>query len=151
MDAYFNSDLGWGRILFSREEVLTSKLIDKTKGQLVEQCLIKVWHLIGEIWQLSSYVMTWSWNFHEKLSLNKWNWLATIIFVFVVVIKIQFWSVLTDRSTIFIPQQIWKLMWLVCTLKYTQVTNQNDEVDNPFSYWGPLCELTLKQIWKQIL
>ena len=114
MNAYFNSDLVWGHFSFSREEVLlTLKLIDKTERHLVEQCFFEDWHFITEIWQLSSYVLTWSWNFHEKLPLHKGNWLVTTMFEFVDVIKIQAWSVFT------IPQQIWKLLWFVCTLKHT--------------------------------
>ena len=64
--------------------------------------------------------MTWGWNVYEKLLLNNWNWLVTTIFEFAEVIKIQFLSVFTDHNKIFIPPQIWKLLWLVCTLKYTK-------------------------------
>ena len=54
MDAHFNSDFGWGHFSSSREEVLTLKLIDQKKGHLVEQCLIKGWHSVAEMWQLSA-------------------------------------------------------------------------------------------------
>ena len=148
MDAFFNSDLGWGHFSFRREEVFTLKLTDRTKGHLVDQCLIKSWHSIAEIWLLFSKVMTWSGIIHEKLPLHKRNWLVTTICEFAEVIKIQSWSVFTDHSKIFILQKIWKLQWLVCTLKYTQITNQNDKVHNPFSFWGPFCEPTFKQMWK---
>ena len=37
LDAHFNSDLEWGHFSFSREEVVTLKLINKTKRHLVEQ------------------------------------------------------------------------------------------------------------------
>ena len=77
--------------------------------------------------------MTWSWNLHEKLQLHKSNLFVTTTFQFVEVIKIQSRAVFTDHSKIFIPQQIWKLLWLMCTLK-KQLTNQNDEVHNPFSF-----------------
>ena len=65
--------------------------------------------------------------------------------------QIQSWSVFTDHSKIFILQQIWKLLWLVCTLKYTQATNQNDETHNSFSFWGPFCEPTFKQMSKYFI
>ena len=52
MEAHFNTDLRLGHFLFSLEEVLTLKLIGKTKRHFLERCLINVWHLIAEIWHL---------------------------------------------------------------------------------------------------
>ena len=54
MEAHFNTELRLGHFLFSLGEVLTLKLIDKTKRHLVGRCLINGWHLIAEIWHLSS-------------------------------------------------------------------------------------------------
>ena len=139
MNAHFNSNLGWGHFSFSREELLTLKLIDRTKEHLVEQCLIKGWHSVAEYG--NSLPKVWP---EVKTFMKNSHYLSEIN-----------WSVFINHSKIFIPQQIWKLSWLVCTLKYTQVTNQNDEVHNPFSVWegggGAFCEPTFKHMWRKIL
>ena len=143
MDAHFNNDLGERCFSFSREEVLTLKLIDNKEAlgrAVLNQRLALTHRNMATLFLIYDLKLKLSW----QTPTTRVNWLVTTIFQFVEVIKIQSWSVFTDHSKTFIPHQIWKLFWLVCTLKYKQVTNKNNEVHNPFNFGGPFCEPTFR-------
>ena len=145
IDAHCNSDLEWGRFSFCREVVFTLKLIDKTKGTWSSR--MNGWHLINSLPNLLLEVETFMENSYYTSKIDRWQEFSNLLRLS------KFSSGLHLQTTVKFShfnkfQHCCDLCVLVCTLKSPI---KNDEFDSRFSLWGPFCEPTFTQMWKQIL